>query len=187
MTSSRSRPRRHQRDAAPRTLRRRQEPIDGLFRQPRALRWFMEREPQAEYPRALLPRIHGPATLWLVEREAAEDHELVGVLAGRFDAELVRVRIPRRVRSEHGGIDPAGVHFLERVVLQVGGHLPVPRAGGVARIPEVDLRVDDQHVLSFSRPLASRRVAPRPRTGEAPRVADRTQTRSSRRTPTPLV
>src|SRR6266566_2929335 len=72
----------HQRDGQARTLRRRPEPIDGPVRQPRALRWFMEREPQAEHPRALLPRIHEPATLWLVEREAAEDHELVGVLAG---------------------------------------------------------------------------------------------------------
>jgi hypothetical protein len=35
----------------------------------------------------------------------------------------------------------------------------VPGAGGVARIPEMDLRVDDQHVLSFTRAGLSQRVA----------------------------
>src|SRR3954451_19350080 len=110
---------------------------------------FIEREPQAEHPGTLLPRIHERATLGLVEREVAEDRELLGMLAGRFDAELVRVRIPRRVRSEHRRIDPARLHFLERVVLQVRGPLPVPRAGWIACVPEVDLRVYDQHVLCF--------------------------------------
>ena len=109
---------------------------------------------QAEHPRALLPRIHQRATLGLVEREVAEDRELVGVLAGGLDAELVRVRVPRRVRSEHRGIDAAGVHLLQRLVLQVGGDLPVPGAGGVARIPEVNLRVDDQHGQLLGHPRA---------------------------------
>jgi hypothetical protein len=59
-------------------------------------------------------------------------------------------RIGGRTRS-HRAHAARRSHFLERVVLQVGGHLPVPRAGRVARIPEVDLRVDDQHVLSFIR------------------------------------
>src|SRR6185436_3962396 len=152
----------HQCDGQARPLRRWPQPIDGAVRQPCPLMWLVERKPQAEHSGSLLPGIHESATLWLVEREAAEDHELLGMLAGRFDAELVRVRIPRRVRSEHGGIDPARLHFLERVVLQVGGDLPVPGAGGVACIPEVDLRVDYQHVLSFTRSLASRRTASTP-------------------------
>src|SRR5688500_7665284 len=68
----RKEPRGHQCDGQARPLRRRPEPIDGPVRQPRALRWFIEREPQAEHPGSLLPRIHEPATLWLVEREAPE-------------------------------------------------------------------------------------------------------------------
>jgi hypothetical protein len=60
-------------------------------------------------------------------------------------AELVRVRIPRRVGREDGGIDTAGVHLLQGMLFEIGGDLPVPRAGGVARIPEMNLRVDDQH------------------------------------------
>jgi hypothetical protein len=49
------------------------------------------------------------------------------------------------VRREDGGIDTAGVHLLQGIVFEIGGDLPVPRAGGVARIPEMNLRVDDQH------------------------------------------
>src|SRR5262249_36933136 len=95
--------------------------------------------------RALLPRVDQRATLGLVEGEVAEDREPVGMRAHGLDAELVRVRIPGRVRRENGRIDAAGVHLLQRVFLQVGGDLPVPRAGGVARVPEMNLRVDDQH------------------------------------------
>jgi hypothetical protein len=49
------------------------------------------------------------------------------------------------VRREDGGIDPAGVHLLQGIVLEIRGDLPVPGAGGVARVPEMDLGVDDQH------------------------------------------
>src|SRR5881628_2879461 len=70
-------------------------------------------------------------------------------------AELVRVRIPRRVRREDGGIDTAGVHLLQGMFFEIGGDLPVPRAGGVARIPEMNLRVDDQHGRLLCRKGAS--------------------------------
>src|SRR5262245_63990116 len=62
-----------------------------------------------------------------------------------LDGQLVRIRIPWRVRREHRGIDTAGVHLAERVVLGVRGDLTVPGRRGVASVPEVDLGVDDQH------------------------------------------
>src|SRR5205823_14768743 len=139
-------------------LRRRPQPVNGPVRRPLTLVWGREREAAAEHPRALLPRLHQGTTLGLVEREVAEDCEPIGVLARGLDGQLVCVRIPRCVWGEQGGIDPAGVHFLERVVLQVGGHLPVSGAGWVPRIPEVDLRVDDQHVLYYIEGAASDRT-----------------------------
>src|SRR5262249_56004621 len=85
------------------------------------------------------------AALGVVEGEVAEDREPVGMRAHGLDAKLVRVRIPRRVRREDGGIDTAGVHLLQGIFFQIAGDLPVPRARGIARVPEMNLRVDDQH------------------------------------------
>src|SRR4029077_11876755 len=93
----------------------------------------------------LLPRVDQRAALALVEGEVAEDCEPVGMCARGLHAQLVRVRIPRRMWREDGGIDTAGVHLLQGIFFEIGGDLPVPRAGGVARIPEMNLRVDDQH------------------------------------------
>src|SRR5262249_52157077 len=114
-------------------------------RRPLALLMPDEGEAASEHSRALLPRVDQVAALRLVEGEVAEDREPVGMRARSLHAQLVRVRIPRRVRREDGGIDTAGVHLLQGVFLEIGGNLPVPRAGGVARIPEMNLRVDDQH------------------------------------------
>jgi hypothetical protein len=68
------------------------------------------------------------------------------MLARSLDGQLVRIRVPRRVRREHRGIDTAGRHLPECVGLGVRRDLTVPGSRGVAGIPQVDLRVDDQHV-----------------------------------------
>src|SRR5215467_3876308 len=142
----RKEPGRHQRDGQARPLGGRPQPIDGTVRQPRALLWRGKREAQAEHPRALLPRFHESAAFRLVDREVAEDDEPIGMLPRRLDGQLVRIRIPRRVRREYGGIDTGGVHLAERVGLGVRGDLTVPGGRGLASVPEVDLSVDDQHV-----------------------------------------
>src|SRR5262249_29478687 len=129
------------------------QPVDGAVRRPLLLLRPDEREAAAEHARALLPRLDQRAALLLVEGEVAEDREPVGVRTRGLHAELVRVRSPRRVWREDGRIDTAGVHLLQGIGLEIGGDLPVPRAGGVARIPEMNLRVDDQH----GRLLCSRR------------------------------
>src|SRR6266545_900947 len=121
------------------------QPVDGAVRRPLALLRPDEGEAAAEHALALLPRVDQRAALGLVEGEVAEDREPVGMRARGLHAELVRVRIPRRVRREDGGIDTTGVHLLQRIFFQIGGDLPVPRAGGVARIPQMYLRVDGQH------------------------------------------
>src|SRR5712664_3099586 len=141
----RQKARRHHRDRQAGPLCCRPQPVDGAVRRPRALLRPDEGEAAAEHARALLPRVDQRAALGLVEGEVAEDREPVGMRAHGLRAELVRVRIPRRVRSEDGGIDTTGVHLLQGIFFQIGGDLPVPRAGGVARIPEMNLRVDDQH------------------------------------------
>src|SRR5262249_10150389 len=114
-------------------------------RRPLVLRRSDEGEAASEHSRTLLPRVDQRAALGLVESEVAEDREPVGVRSHGLHAELVRVRIPRRVRREGGGIDTRGVQLLEGIVFEIGGYLPVPRAGGIACIPEMNLRVDDQH------------------------------------------
>src|SRR5947199_5714674 len=137
--------RRHHRDRQAGPLCCRPQPVDRTVRRPLALLRPDEGEATSEHSRALLPRVDQRAALRLVEGEVAEDREPVGMRAHGLDAELVRVWIPRRVRREDGGIDTAGVHLLQGIFLEIGGDLPVPRAGGVARIPEMNLRIDDQH------------------------------------------
>src|SRR6185369_1702267 len=94
------------------------------------------------HTRALLPRIDQRPALGLVEGKVAEDREPVGMRARGLHAELVCLRIPRRVRGEDGRIHTAGVHLFQGMLLEIGGDLPVPRAGGVARIPEMYLSVN---------------------------------------------
>ena len=137
--------RRHHRDRQAGPLRCGPQPVDGTVRRPRLLLRPDEGEAASEHSRALLPRVDQRAALGLVEGEVAEDREPVGMRAHGLDAELVRVRIPRRMRREDGGIDTAGVHLLQGMFFEIGGDLPVPRAGRVARIPEMNLSVDDQH------------------------------------------
>src|SRR5881396_1816543 len=137
--------RRHHRDRQAGPLCCRPQPVDRAVCRPLALLRPDEGEATAEHSRALLPRVDQRAALRLVEGEVAEDREPVGMRAHGLYAELVRVRIPRRVRREDGGIDAAGVHLLQGIFFEISGDLPVPRAGGVARIPEMNLRVDDQH------------------------------------------
>src|SRR5207253_9704938 len=96
-------------------------------------------EAAAVRSRALLPHVDQRAALGLVEGEVAEDREPVGMRAHGLHAELVRVRIPRRVGREDGGMDTAGVHLLQGMFFEIGGDLAVPRAGGVALSPEVKL------------------------------------------------
>jgi hypothetical protein len=47
-------------------------------------------------------------------------------------AELVRVRIPRRVRGEDGRIDTAAVHLLQGMFLEIGG---ICRCHGLVGLP----------------------------------------------------
>src|SRR2546428_539941 len=62
---------------------------------------------------------------------------------------LTRARIPPRatevVEDQLEVWVPLGVHLLQGILFEIGGDLSVPRAGGVARIPQMNLRVDDQH------------------------------------------
>src|SRR5437870_13419056 len=137
--------RRHHRDRQAGPLRRRPQPVDGAVRRPLALLRPDESEAAAEHSRALLPRVDQRAALRLVEGEVAEDREPVGMRAHGLYAEPDRVRIPRRVRREDGGIDAARAHLLQGIFLELGRDQPVPRAGGLARIPEMNLSVDEQH------------------------------------------
>src|SRR5262244_2699592 len=136
---------RHHRDRQAGALGGRPEPVDGAVGRPLLLLRPNEGEAASEHSRALLPRVDQRAALWLVEGEVAEDREAVGMRAHGLDAELVRVRIPRRVRREDGGINTAGVHLLEGIFFEIARDLPVPRAGRVTRVPEMNLRVDDQY------------------------------------------
>src|SRR5262249_53463388 len=104
-----------------------------------------EGEAASEHSRALLPRVDQRAALRLVEGEVAEDREPVGMRARSLHAQLVRVRIPRRVRREDGGIDTAGVHLLQGVFLEIGGNMPVPRAGGGAPLSAMKLPAGQRH------------------------------------------
>src|SRR5437016_12489893 len=85
--------------------------------------WPDEGEAASEHARALLPRVDQRAALRPVEGEIAEDREPVGMCARGLHAELVRVRIPRRVWREDGGIDTAGIHLLQSIFFQIGGDL----------------------------------------------------------------
>ena len=133
-----------QRDGKPRALGRGPQPVEASVGEPRLLMRLQEREAETEHARPALQAVDRRAALGLVEREVAEDGETVGVPARRLDRQCVGIRVPPG-RMDHGRVDAALVHLLQHVVGREVRDLTVVRVGGLVVLPDVDLRIDDEH------------------------------------------
>src|SRR5262249_39102976 len=131
-------------DGQPLALARLPEPVERSVGPPGLLMRLIEREPEPEHARTLAPARHDLLAVRAREIEVAEDAELVGVRSHRFDSEHVDRLAERARRMDHGTIDPGRGHLGQRIVGRIGWDLAMMPAH-LAVLPEVDLRVDDQH------------------------------------------
>jgi hypothetical protein len=125
-----------------RALRGRPQPVGRAVDQPVLLARFQECEAQSQHAGLLLPRLHERAVLRLAHVEEADDRQPIGMLAGRFERNLVGPRIPARRMQQHAR-HTGLVHVPQQFILRVARDLPVD-AHRCAAFPDVNLRVDDQ-------------------------------------------
>src|SRR5262245_19523385 len=116
--------RRSQCHGYPGTLGCRPQPVDGTIRWPGALMRLIEREAQAEHTGPAPPSVNQRAALRAIEGEVSQDREPIGMLARRFDRQLVGIGVPSWW-MDHGRVDAGFVHLLEEIVLREVGNLSV--------------------------------------------------------------
>jgi hypothetical protein len=80
-------------------------------------------------------------------RGSSEDSEAVGVLARGLDREALDSG--SHPRMDQCRVDPAFVHLLQHVGRREIGDLAVIHVRRLVVLPDVDLRIDDQHVASL--------------------------------------
>ena len=121
------------------------QPVEAPIGEPRLLMRAQEREAKPPHPRPAFHVRDVGAALRLIEGKIAEDGEPIGMGLGGLDGEGVGVGIPSR-RMDEGRVHAAFVHLPERVGRGVVGDLAmVGEVRGLVVLPEVDLRVDDEH------------------------------------------
>jgi hypothetical protein len=108
---------------------------------------LVEGEPEAEHARALAPMRHDLLPVRALEIEMPEDAELVGMLLHRLHRVDVDRFAQRGGRMEHRGVDAGGSHLGQCILDGIGRNLAMLRAH-LRVLPDVDLRIDDQHGFS---------------------------------------
>src|SRR5262249_49421825 len=130
----------------------------------------VEDHAHAQHPRLLLPFRQEIRRLGILQRDAAHHAETLGITLDRLERVVVAVAGPRR-RDDHRAIDarfvphrhqPLDGERRRQLGLEPGNPLPVRRL----RLPQMDLRIDDQaslgrHGLILPR-SRRRRSAPAP-------------------------
>src|SRR5439155_26134225 len=106
--------------------------------------WLVEGEAKPEHARPLAPAGDDLFAVWALQIEMSEDAELVAMLAHRFDSEDVDGLAERAGRMDHRAIDAGRGHLGQRIIDRIGRDLAMVRAH-LAVLPEMDLRIDDQH------------------------------------------
>ena len=124
----------------------RPDPVHGAVGRPGGLVGLGEAEPESEHAGLLQPAVDLRFCLRLVHRNLPQDGKPVGVSFRRIQGQTVRVRVPTW-RVNYGRIDAGLIHFAQQVIGQEIGDLPVARIGRDVPLPEVHLRVNDQHFL----------------------------------------
>jgi hypothetical protein len=77
-----------------------------------------------------------------------QNAEAVGILLHGFDGQGVRRLAQRTWWMDHRAIDARSLHFGERIFGGIGRDLAMVRAH-LALLPDMDLRIDDQHAGSL--------------------------------------
>jgi hypothetical protein len=137
-------------DGEPGTLRLIPYPAGGIIEQcPRLSRVRCDPEPKHSW---LIAPIDKRSRL---RRRPAHHREAVGMQPCRLQRQIVAVALPGW-RHDHHPRDPSGVHLLQQSVLREGlrpmgrtapsGPRPLRRVGA----PDVDLCIDDEHVVLLS-------------------------------------
>src|SRR5690242_8648962 len=83
-----------------------------------------QRPAQTQHAWPLLPGLDALALLWFVQREPAEDAELVRVFLRCLDGHLIGARIPAW-RMQYRAIHPRRVHLLDQLLGRIDGRLPM--------------------------------------------------------------
>src|SRR5262245_51905403 len=131
-------------DREPLALARLPEPVERAVGPPGLLLRLVEREAEPEHARPLAPARDDLLAIGALQIEMSEDAELVGMLANRLDGLHVDRLTERARRMDHRAVDTGRRHLGRRVVDRIRWDLAVVRAH-LAVLPEVDLRIDDQH------------------------------------------
>src|SRR5712691_10028035 len=135
---------RQQPDRQPLLLAGGPEPGERAVGPPGLLVRLVEGKAEAEHARPLPPILDDVEPVRRRQIEIPEDAELVGMRFDRFDRQRVHRLAERAGRMEHRGIDPGLCHLLQRIFFRIGRDLPVMRRH-LGVLPDVDLRIDDQH------------------------------------------
>src|SRR6202011_6077781 len=120
---------------------------------------LVEIEAQSDHARSLLALGDEVAAVRVVEIKPAHDAEARGIFPHRFDRQLVRIRVPQH-RVDQRAVDTGFIHRGDRLLCRV--RLLAVLRRWRALVPEMDLRVDDQHLAYpfdpkiFSRPRIRR-------------------------------
>jgi hypothetical protein len=139
----------HQCDRDPGLLGSRPQPVHRAIGHPIGLVRLGEGVTQPEHPRPALPGVDQRAVFRPFGRKVAEDPKAVRVFGRCFFRDLARVRVPAR-RVQQAGIDPGGIHIANALLGRIRGDLAVRRIGRRTGRPDVDLCVDDQHVVPLT-------------------------------------
>src|SRR6516164_4852205 len=127
---------------------RRPEPVGGAVREPRNRARVVEDHAHAQHPLLRLPFRQQIGRLGILQRDAAHDAEALGITLDRLEPVVVAVTGPGR-RHDHRAIDASFLHHrhqpldrerLRQLRLEAGDPWPVRRL----RLPQMDLRIDDQ-------------------------------------------
>ena len=105
---------------------------------------LIEREAEAEHAWPALPAVDQRTALRAIEWKIPQNGKPVRMLAGRLDRQLIGVGVPARWMN-HGRVDARFGHLLRDIVLRIARYLSVRRIGRQAALPDMDLRVDNQH------------------------------------------
>src|SRR5579859_233271 len=101
---------------------------------------------QANHAGAIFPVLQQRPTFGTIERKVAQDREPIRMLARGPDSDLITIWIPTR-RMQDRGIDAGFGHLLQQAVFGEDLDLAVVRVGRRPTAPDVDLGVDDSHVV----------------------------------------
>jgi hypothetical protein len=137
----------------------RPEPVGGAVGEPGPVGVAMKREPHAEHARLLAPARKQVLVLGVLQREAAHHREPFGMFSRRLERVVVAVSFDRG-RHQNGAADTGAIHVGEEgfvAIRRILAAVAQQRAVRPVRRPHMHLRVDDQHPVSCSIGMRSRR------------------------------